>query len=123
MCNLQDMGLFKMVLYTKDCFVKDSTLRYEGGDRHAYNGQDNDYWSSFKPQDLTKVMDSDFNLDGVKMWWKHEGGSLEKDLKPFTNDEDVSLLSLFAKKNECEVETYIDVGPSVGELTYMEIKQ
>ena len=59
MCNLQDMGLFKMVLYTKDCFVKDSTLRYEGGDRHAYNGQDNDYWSSFKPQDLTKVMDSD----------------------------------------------------------------
>ena len=123
MCNLQDMGLFKMVLYTKDCFVKDSTLRYEGGDRHAYNGQDNDYWSSFKPQDLTKVMDSDFNLDGVNMWWKHEGGSLENDLKPFTNDEDLSLLSLFAKKNECEVETYIDVGPSVGELTYMEIKQ
>ena len=59
----------------------------------------------------------------MKIWWKHEGGSLEKDLKPFTNDEDVSLLSLFAKKNECEVETYIDVGPSVGELTYMEIKQ
>ena len=71
------MGLFKMVFYTKYCFVKDSTLRYEGGDRHAYNGQDNDYWSSFKPQDLTKVMDSDFNLDGVKMWWKHEGSSLQ----------------------------------------------
>ncbi|KAI5390223.1 hypothetical protein KIW84_075506 [Lathyrus oleraceus] len=107
------MGLLKVVFYTKDSFVKDSTLRYEGGDRHAYNGQHYEYWSSFKSQDLNKTMDTDFNLDGVKIWWKHEGGSLEKDLKPFTNGEDASLLSLLAKKNKCEIEIYIDVRPSV----------
>ncbi|CAI8610500.1 unnamed protein product [Vicia faba] len=52
-------------------------------------------------------MDSEFSVDGVKMWWKQEGGSMEKYLKPFRNDEDASMLSLFAEKNEYEVEIYI----------------
>ncbi|KAI5418541.1 hypothetical protein KIW84_042971 [Lathyrus oleraceus] len=51
------------------------------------------------------------------MWWKHVGGSLEKDLKPFRNDEDASFLSLFAEKNECEAKTYTEAKPftNIGE--------
>lgn len=68
-------------------------------------------------------MDSQFNLDGVKIWWKQEDGSLEKELKPFTNDENASLLSLFAEQTGREVEIYTKVRPPTIELTYMEIKQ
>lgn len=39
------MGKFKVVFYTKGCFIKDSDIRYEGEEVYAYNGQDPDYWS------------------------------------------------------------------------------
>lgn len=64
-------------------------------------------------------MDSAFTVDEVKMWWKHEEGCLEKDLKPFINDEDASLLALFAENNNCQVEIYTEPKPSTNELTYM----
>lgn len=83
-------------------------------------GQDSEYWSFFEACDIIKGMDSQFNVDGVKIWWKQEGGSLEKDKKPFINNEDASLFSLIIEKNECEVEIYIEVKSSTGELTYME---
>lgn len=102
------MSLFKVVFYTKGYFVKELNLRYESEDIYGYTGQDNDYWSLFKARDLIKIIDSTFNVDGVKMWWKQEGGSLEKYLKPFSNDDDASLLCLFAKKNECEVQIYTE---------------
>lgn len=35
----------------------------------------------------------------------------KKDLKPFRNDDDASLLSLFVDKNHCEVEIYIELKP------------
>lgn len=66
-------------------------------------------------------MGSEFNVDSVKIWWKNEGGSLEKYLKPFINDEDASLLSLFAEKNQCEVEIYIEDKPYTCEFTYMDM--
>ncbi|CAI8610067.1 unnamed protein product [Vicia faba] len=56
----------------------------------------------------------------MKIWWKQEDGSFEKDLKPFRNDEDASMLSLFTEKNEWEVEIYIEAKPSTGDLTYMD---
>lgn len=63
-------------------------------------------------------MNSEFNVDCVKNWWK-QGGNLEKDLKSFRNDEVASLLSLLAEKNECEVEIYTEAKSSTCELTYM----
>lgn len=83
------------------------------------HGQDNDDYTFFEARDLIKVVDSTFNVDGVKVWWKHEGGSFKKDLKPFRNDEDATLLSLIAEKNQCEVEICIEAKPSTCEFTYM----
>lgn len=65
-------------------------------------------------------MNSTFNVDDVKIWWKHEDGCLKKDLKPFKNDEDASLLALFTEKNNCEVEIYTEPKLSTSDLTYME---
>lgn len=76
--------------------------------------------SFFEARDLIKGMNSEFNVDGVKIWWKHEGDSLEKDIKPFRNYGDASLLSLLSKKNQCDVEIYTKGKPSIGELRYME---
>lgn len=42
------------------------------------------------------------------------------DLKPFRNDEDASLLALFAEKNNCDDEIYTEPKSSMGEKTYME---
>lgn len=102
-----------MIFYTKGLFVKDFKLRYEGVDIYAYNGQDTDYWSFFETHDLIKVMDSLFNVDCVKIWWKQEVGSLEKYLKPFRNYEDASLLYLFV---EMEKEHVIEENCMTDEL-------
>ncbi|CAL5214939.1 unnamed protein product [Lathyrus oleraceus] len=101
------MGLFKVIFYTKGSFVKDARLSYEGRDVYAFSGQEYDFWSFFEACDLIKGMESSFNLDDVKLWWKHEEVCLEKDLKPFGNDEDTKMLTLFAEKNNCHVEIYI----------------
>lgn len=57
-CNVQDIGLFKMVLYTNDYFVKDHNLRYESEEVYAYSGQDPDYWYYFELYDLINGVES-----------------------------------------------------------------
>ncbi|KAI5427921.1 hypothetical protein KIW84_033084 [Lathyrus oleraceus] len=75
---------------------------------------------SLKHMIFFKGMDLSFNIDDVKLWWKHEEGCLQKDLKPFVNDEDVTMLTLFAEKNICNVKIYTEPRLSRGEMTYME---
>ncbi|KAI5447112.1 Mitochondrial pyruvate carrier 4 [Lathyrus oleraceus] len=104
--NIKDMGLFKVVFYTKGSFAKNARLRCEGGDIYAFSGQDSNFMSFFEACVLIKGMDSSFNLDDVKLWWKHEECCLETDLKPFGNDEDATMLALFSKKNSFDVEMY-----------------
>lgn len=98
------MGLFKVVFYTNGSFVKGERLRYEHGDIYAFIGQESEFWSFFEACELIKGVNSSFNLDDVKSWWKHEEGCLEKDLKPFRNDEDATMLVLFDENNNCDVE-------------------
>ncbi|CAK8542710.1 unnamed protein product [Lathyrus sativus] len=115
------MRLFKVVFYTKDSFVKDERLRYDGGDVYALSEQDSDFWSFFEACDLIKGMDSSFNIDDVKLWWKHEEDCLENNLKPFFNDEDETMLAMFVEKNNYDVEIYTEPKLSRGEETYMKI--
>ncbi|KAI5396006.1 hypothetical protein KIW84_062270 [Lathyrus oleraceus] len=106
--NIKDMGLFKMVFSTKGSFVKDARLRYDGRDVYALSGQYTYFFSFFEACDLIKGMGSSFNIDDVKLSRKHENGCLEKDIKPFINDEDATLLDLYAEKSSCGVEIYIE---------------
>ncbi|KAI5425790.1 hypothetical protein KIW84_031561 [Lathyrus oleraceus] len=55
----------------------------------------------------------------MKLWWKREKDCLEKDLKPFSNDEDATMLALFVEKNNCDVEMYTEPRLSMSEKTYM----
>lgn len=113
------MGLFKMVFSTKGSFVKDARLRYDGRDVYALSGQYSYFSSFFEAYDLIKGIGSSFNIDDVKLWRKHEDGCLEKDLKPFINDKDATLLALYAEKSSFGVEIYIEQRLSSGEKTYM----
>lgn len=119
-CNVHEMRLFKVIFYTKDSFVNDARLKYDGGDVYALHRQDYDFWSFFEACDLVKGMDSSFNIDDVKLWWKHEYGCLEKDLKPLVNDEDATMLTLCAEKSNCDVEIYTKPMLSMDENTYIE---
>ncbi|CAI8598942.1 unnamed protein product [Vicia faba] len=114
------MGKFKVVFYTKGSVVKDPNLRYKGGDVYAYRGKDSDYWSYFKTCDLVIGVDPKFDLRGVKMWWKHDGGSFEKDLKPFRDDRDASELAIYSFGNDCEVYIYTKLKPITREITFMD---
>ncbi|CAK8560038.1 unnamed protein product [Lathyrus sativus] len=71
------MDKFKVVFYSKGCFVKDPNIRYEGGEVYAFSGQDPNYWSFFEACDLVKLIEPEFDICGVKMWWKHDEGSFE----------------------------------------------
>lgn len=88
MCYAHVMSLFKVVLYTKSYFVKEPKLRSEGGEVYTYSRQEYDFWSYFEVCDLIKGMDSKFDVEVVKLWWKQDGDSLEEDLKTFRNDGD-----------------------------------
>lgn len=59
---------------------------YEGKKVYAFSGQDPDFWSYFEACDVIQRMDSEFDVEDVKLWWKYRGGSLEEDLKSFKND-------------------------------------
>src|ERR1044072_9328640 len=100
------MRLFKVVFHTKGSFVKEEGLRCKEGDVYAVCGQDPDLWSYFEACDIIKGIDSSFNREEVKMWWKSEHGSLENDLKPLVNDEDASLLAMCVEETKCDVEIY-----------------
>lgn len=65
---------------------------------YAYNGQNLDLCFYFKACDLIKGMILEFCVEVMKLWWKHEGGSLEEVLKPFRNNGDaVHYLVLLRK--------------------------
>lgn len=75
------MGLFKLVFSLKRYFVKDLILRYADAEVYSFARQDTYYWSFFEARDLITMIDSAFSMDEVKMWWNHEEGSLETNLK------------------------------------------
>lgn len=118
---LHDMDLFKVVFYIKGCFVKYLKLRYNGGEVYAFNGHDLDFWSYYKPCNLIKGMESYFEVDDVKLWWKCEGGSLEEDLKPFRNGVDAMQLSNFVEKRKCDMKIYIEPKASTRDYTFMDL--
>ncbi|KAI5438614.1 hypothetical protein KIW84_024376 [Lathyrus oleraceus] len=103
------MGKFKVVFYTKGCFVKYLNLRYEGGEIYAFNGQDPYNWSYFEACDLIKGINIEFDVWAVKMWWKYDGGSLKEDLKPFKDNGDACEVVMFAFGNNCEVDIFTKV--------------
>ncbi|CAK8560663.1 unnamed protein product [Lathyrus sativus] len=88
------MDKFKVVFYSKDCFVKDPNIRHEGGEVYALSGQDPDYWSFFEAYDLVNLIEPEFDIGCVKMWWKHDEGSFEQDLKPFRDDGNAYELAM-----------------------------
>ncbi|XP_058724923.1 uncharacterized protein LOC131596316 [Vicia villosa] len=114
------MGNFKMIFFTKGSFVKDPKIRYEGGNVFAVTGQDPDIWSYFEAIDLVKGITPDFDASKVRMWWKHDGGSFEVDLKPFRDDGDAVELGVYAYANDVDVEIYSEEKPETGEATFME---
>ena len=89
-------------------FVKDSKLRYEGGEVYLYSGQNPDYWSFFEACGLIKGINSEFDSVTVKMWWKHDSGSFDEDLKPFRDDGDAIELDMFSFGNDCELEIIVN---------------
>ncbi|CAK8570036.1 unnamed protein product [Lathyrus sativus] len=113
------MDSFMVVFYSKGRFVKDPKIRYEGGDVYAFNGQDPDYWSFFEARDLIKLIEPEFDIVSVKMWWKHEEGSFEHDLKPFKDDGDASELAMYVIGNKSDIEIFCEP-KFVGEDTFMD---
>ncbi|KAI5390480.1 hypothetical protein KIW84_075696 [Lathyrus oleraceus] len=49
-----------------------------------------------------------FDVGAVKVWWKHEGDSLDEDLKPYRDDGNASELVVFVFGNNFEVEIYTE---------------
>lgn len=47
-----------------------------------------------------------FDVRVVKIWWKHDSGSFEEDLKSFRDDRDACELFMFAFNKNCEVEIF-----------------
>ena len=50
----------------------------------------------------------------VRLWWKHESGSMDEDLKPFRNDIDATAMSDYAHDNKCDVELYVEPKVNLG---------
>src|ERR1051325_5000051 len=114
------MVFFKVIFYTKGCFVKNRLLKYEGGDGYAFNGQDSECWSFFDACDLIKSMEPGFDYSSVRMWWKHVEGTIENDLKPFNDDGDAFEIAAFIHECKPEIEIYSEQLPSNGAATFME---
>lgn len=70
---LYDMSLYKVIFYIRFVFVKDHTLMYNDSEVYTFNEYEVCY--------LIKRMDREFEVDAIKIWWKHEGGNLEDGLK------------------------------------------
>ncbi|KAI5407886.1 hypothetical protein KIW84_053939 [Lathyrus oleraceus] len=54
------------------------------------------------------------------IWWKHDEGSFEEDLKPFSDDGDASELAVYVVENNCEVEIFCEEKLVTGETTFMD---
>ena len=114
------MSAFKILFYTKGYFVKDPGIRYEGGDVFGFNMQDVDYWSFFEAIDLVKSIQPEFDMDTVKMWWKHENGNFE-DLKRFKDDGDDIEVSVFVVEHMCDIEIFCEPKPESRDATFMDM--
>lgn len=55
------------------------------------------------------------------MWWKHDEGYFEEDLKPFRDDGDASELAKYAIRNNCKVEIFYEEKPVTSEATFMDM--
>lgn len=106
------MGKFKVVFYVKGCFVKKHNLRYGDGEVCAFTSQDLYYWSFFKACDLVKSIDPECDVSATKIWWKHDEGSREQDLKSFKDDGDAIELVVYAVGSNCEVEIFCEARPN-----------
>lgn len=74
----------------------------------------------FEACDLVKVIDPEFDLNYVKMWWKHDEGYFEEDLKSFRDDGDDPELAMYSVGNNCEVEILCEPKLVTGEVTFMD---
>lgn len=90
------------------------------GGIYTYSGQDPNYWSYFKARDLIKGIDLEFGVKVVKIWWKHDGGSLDKDVKSFGDNGDSSELTMFRFRNNCEVGIFTEPKPITGYATFVD---
>ncbi|KAI5428840.1 hypothetical protein KIW84_033731 [Lathyrus oleraceus] len=54
------------------------------------------------------------------MWWKHDEGYFEEDLKPFWDDGDASELAMYVVENNCEVEIFCEPKPITIKATFMD---
>ncbi|CAI8602103.1 unnamed protein product [Vicia faba] len=111
---------FKVIFNTRGYFVKDPDLKYVGGEVFVFEGQDPDYFSFFEVRDLVKSIDSAFDYKTVKMWWKHEEGSLEADMYPFKDDGDALESTVYAVGNNNAIEIYCEAKPEAEGNTFMD---
>lgn len=74
----------------------------------------------FEAYDLVKAIDLEFDVNVVKMFWKHDEGSLEGDLKQFRDDGDAFELSMYVVGNDCEVDVFSEPKPVTGEAPFMD---
>ena len=66
------------------------------------------------------MIDPEFDLGCVMIWWKRDEGSFEEDLKPFSDDGDASELAVYVVENNCEVEIFCEAKLVTGETTFMD---
>ena len=90
------------------------------GGVYTYSGQDSNYWSYFKAYDLIKRIDLEFGVRVVKRWWKHDGGSLDEDLKSFVDNGDAYELAILRFRNNCEVGMFTESKPIIGYATFVD---
>ncbi|KEH33356.1 hypothetical protein MtrunA17_Chr3g0094251 [Medicago truncatula] len=60
-----------------------------------------------------KEIDDTFDEGLVRLWWKHESGSLDEDVKPIRNDTDATLMSDYARDKNCDVEPKVNLGNAI----------
>lgn len=56
----------------------------------------------------------------MKLWWKHESGSLNEDFKSFKNDIDACEMSKYIKYNKCDLKLYVKLKVSVENIIFID---
>lgn len=65
-------------------------------------------WYFFKAFDTINQMDLTFDEVSVRLWWKHDSGSLDDDVKPFEDDVGAIKMSTYIEETKCDVEIYVE---------------